>query len=57
MILKVLGSSSTGNCYLLQSSEGETLIIECGINIREIKKALNFNIRNVAGVLISHEHL
>ena len=57
MILKVLGSSSTGNCYLLQSSEGETLIIECGINIREIKKALNFNMRNVAGVLISHEHL
>ena len=57
MILKVLGSSSTGNCYLLQSSEGETLIIECGVHLKEIKKALNFNIRNVAGVLISHEHL
>lgn len=56
MILKVLGSGSAGNCYLLQSSKGEILIVECGIDIKEIKKALNFNFSNVVGCLISHEH-
>lgn len=57
MKMKCLGSSSGGNCYLLQSNSGETLIVECGVNIKEIKKALNFNMRNVVGCLVSHEHL
>lgn len=56
MKLKVLGSSSHGNCYLLQSSEGETLIVECGVDIKEIKKALNFNFSKVVGCLITHGH-
>ena len=33
--LKVLGSSSEGNCYLLLL-EDETLIIEAGITYKEI---------------------
>lgn len=53
--LKVLGSSSKGNCYLLLL-EGETLIIEAGITYREILKGLDFNIINVVGCLVSHEH-
>lgn len=57
MKLKVLGSSSHGNCYLLQSSEGETLIIECGVHFKEIKKALNFNFSKVVGCLVTHEHM
>jgi phosphoribosyl 1,2-cyclic phosphodiesterase len=56
MKLKVLGSGSSGNCYLLQSSEGETLIVECGVDIKEIKKALNFSFKNVVGCLVTHEH-
>jgi len=55
MLLRVLGSSSAGNCYLLES-EDETLIIECGISFKEIKKALYFNLRNVVGCLVTHEH-
>ena len=57
MKLKVLGSGSNANCYLLQSNSGETLIIECGVDIKEIKKALNFNFSKVAGAIITHEHL
>lgn len=53
--LKVLGSSSKGNCYLLLL-EGETLIIEAGINYKEILKGLDFNIANVVGCLVTHEH-
>ena len=56
MRLKCLGSSSAGNCYLLTSDSGETLILDCGIPIKEIKKGLNWNIRNVVGCIVSHVH-
>lgn len=56
MKLKVLGSSSKGNCYLLESDK-EVLIIELGISFKEIKKALNFDISKVVGALVTHEHL
>lgn len=55
MKLKVLASGSKGNCYILQG-EKETLLLECGIHWKEILKGLNFNISNVIGCLISHEH-
>lgn len=57
MYLKCLGSSSAGNCYLLTSSSGETLILDCGISIKEIKKGLDWNIKDVVGVLCTHKHL
>lgn len=56
MILKCLGSGSSGNCYLL-SSETETLILDCGLPIREIKKGLNWDISKVVGVCVTHSHL
>lgn len=55
MKIKVLGSSSAGNCYLLEG-EKETLIVECGVDTRSIIKGLNFNLSNVVGCLLSHEH-
>lgn len=57
MKLTCLGSSSAGNCYLLQADSGETLILDCGIPIKEIKKGLNWNIKDVVGVLCTHKHL
>ena len=56
MRLKCLGSSSAGNCYMLTSDSGETLIIDCGIPIKEIKKGLGWNIKDVVGVLCTHRH-
>lgn len=55
MKLKVLGSGSSGNCYLLQN-EKETLMLECGLPWKTILKGLNFNLSNVAGCLVTHEH-
>lgn len=57
MKLKCLGSSSAGNCYLLTSNSGETLILDCGIPIKAIKKGLNWNIKGIMGVLCTHKHL
>lgn len=56
MILHVLGSSSAGNGYLLQDSKGDSLILEAGIKLKEIKKLLEFDISGVVGCLISHKH-
>lgn len=55
MELTVLGSSSKGNCYILQN-DTEALVIECGVSLKEVKKAVDFNISKIVGALISHEH-
>lgn len=55
MELKVLGSSSSGNCYILDNGN-EALIIEAGIRFLDVKKALCFQLRKVAGCLITHQH-
>ena len=55
MELRVLGSSSSGNCYILDNGN-EALIIEAGIRFIDVKKALDFNIRKVVGCLITHQH-
>ena len=56
MKLKCLGSGSSGNCYLLIAGNGETLIIDPGLQIKEIKKALNWNISCVVGAVCTHHH-
>jgi phosphoribosyl 1,2-cyclic phosphodiesterase len=55
MVLKIISSSSAGNCYLLCAAN-ETLILECGVKIKQIKQALDFDLSKAVGVLITHEH-
>jgi phosphoribosyl 1,2-cyclic phosphodiesterase len=50
-----LASSSKGNCYRV--TDGNTpLLLECGINYRDIQKGFNFRMSEVAGCLVTHEH-
>ncbi|KLU64044.1 putative metallo-hydrolase YycJ [Desulfosporosinus acididurans] len=56
MKLKVIGSSSKGNCYILETKTG-SLLLDAGVPYKEIQKALNFDLRNVCGCLITHEHM
>lgn len=55
MKLKVIGTGSTGNAYLLDTGQ-EALLIECGVSIKDIKKALDFNLSKVSGCIVSHCH-
>jgi phosphoribosyl 1,2-cyclic phosphodiesterase len=55
MKLTIISSGSKGNAYIL-SNGSEALLIECGVNILDIKKALNYNYRNVVGCIVTHEH-
>lgn len=56
MKLKCIATGSTGNCYTLTSNSGETLILDCGISIKEIKKGLNWDITGVVGAICTHSH-
>lgn len=55
MQLKIIGTGSQGNCYILEN-EKEALIIELGLNFSQIKEALNFDLSKVVGALVTHEH-
>lgn len=55
MLLKILGSSSAGNCYLFES-KSQVLILEAGLPLKAVKEALNFDISNVVGCVVSHSH-
>lgn len=56
MTLDVISSSSEGNGYILRSN-GEVLLIECGVREKDIFKALSVSdLGNIAGCLISHKH-
>lgn len=56
MKLKIIGSSSSGNGYILEASDGSALVIECGLPLIEVKKALDFNIGRIAGAIVTHQH-
>lgn len=49
-------SSSKGNLYTI--NDGNTkLLIECGVPLKDIKKAEGFNIAHgIRACLVSHEH-
>lgn len=55
MRLKILSSSSQGNCYILEN-DTEALIIECGVKFSRIKKALCFDLSKIVGCVCSHRH-
>lgn len=54
-MIKVLASGSKGNCYIVQA-EGESLLLECGIQWKKILNGLDYNLKNIKGCLITHEH-
>lgn len=53
--IKTLSTGSVGNCYLL-STEQETLILDCGIGIKDIKRGLDYDLSKIQGVIVTHGH-
>ena len=54
--IKVIGTGSSGNCYVLEVGV-DSLIIECGsVQFLKLKKSLNYDFSRVRGALISHSH-
>ena len=58
MHLRVLGSSSAGNCTLMWNGES-TVMVDCGFGrtyIRSSLESLDLDIPPIAGLLITHAH-
>lgn len=49
--LKIIGSSSKGNCYILQS-DTTSIMLDCGC-----KKVINEDLNKIDGIVLSHVHL
>lgn len=55
MDIKVLGSGSTGNCYLVKLDSGCNIVLDAGLKkLEDLTKHINLN--DVAFAFISHEH-
>ena len=53
--IKTISTGSKGNAYIV--SDGITpLLLECGITYRDIQRAFDFKMSQVAGCLLTHEH-
>lgn len=55
MEIKVLGSSSKGNAYLVTGGR-TSLLLDAGLSYNELQKKSNFKLSSVDGCLITHEH-
>ena len=55
MTVKIVGSGSSGNCYILENDK-EALIIELGVRFEEVKKAVKYNLQKIVGCIVTHEH-
>lgn len=57
MFMRVISTGSTkGNCYALQSSTGEIVLLDCGCNYNKILRGIDYQISNVEAVFLSHGH-
>lgn len=56
MRLIVIGSSSSGNSYALQSDSGEILLIEAGVPFSEVRRCIGYKTSKVVGCIVSHAH-
>lgn len=55
MDIKVLGSGSKGNCYVLGDGRS-SILIECGLPWHKIQTGLAFLTYRIRACLVSHEH-
>jgi len=53
--VQTLGSSSKGNAYRLRSGS-RSLLLECGLPWKEIRRKLNFETSELDGCLVTHAH-
>lgn len=56
MFIDAIASSSHGNAYIISDSN-TTILVECGLSIRELKARTNYKVPlGIDACLISHEH-
>ena len=49
-------SSSHGNLYAVEAANGKRLLIDPGVTWAKLQKALDYDLTNIDGCLLTHEH-
>lgn len=58
MILKCISTGSdNGNCYVLKDKNGKMLLLDLGCSEKTIKQAIDFQIKDIVGCLVTHHHM
>lgn len=55
MKITVIGSGSSGNCYLIDDGHSK-IMLECGLPIKKIERGCDYHLSSVSGCLVTHEH-
>ena len=56
LIFKQLYSGSGGNLYTVTASNGNRILLECGVTWPKLQKALDYDLGRFEGCLVSHQH-
>ena len=56
MFVRCIGTGSSGNCYALYDNDGKMLLLDLGLVRKQILKGIDFNVSDVVGAVVSHEH-
>lgn len=56
MFVRCIGTGSSGNCYALYDNDGKILLLDLGLTRKQILKGIDFNVTDVVGAVVSHEH-
>ena len=56
MFVRCIGSGSKGNSYALYDNDNNILLLDLGMTEKEILKAIDYGVSDVAGCVVSHEH-
>lgn len=54
--IKVIGSGSSGNCYLANIN-GTKILLEAGLPFKVIQKTLKYKTSDIFACLVTHEHM
>lgn len=54
--IKVIGSGSSGNCYLVNINNTK-ILLEAGLPFKKIQQAVKFRISDIEACLVTHEHM
>jgi phosphoribosyl 1,2-cyclic phosphodiesterase len=49
-------SSSRGNLYTVTAHNDKRLLFECGVTWKRLQRALDYDLSNIVGCFVSHEH-
>lgn len=56
MVIKTIGTGSSGNSYALIDNDNKILLLDLGLPAKEIKRAIDFRISDVVGAVVTHHH-